>query len=463
MPRAAPISPTAIMRTVRLLLACVALCAVSPVPAAAAATPRRVRQRRAVVLMIDGRKLTVISPLLAVRDYTVAGAAPSGLAFGSQITMRARGAIVSAIRIHGRRHDVAYVAAVSRAAAGSITLRLPGGAHASYRPGPAAALELPGGRLRPGSEALVSVRARRRGVSVTVARAAGSPAPGDARDVGVITGVASRARRITVLTDRGLELTLDVPADLSALPSFGACRATVVYYRRERGGLSATMVALSDQAPVAGCAALRGGQGFVTAVAGDDRSLTVRPDGGPTLTLHAAGRTLRAVIDAVSVTDHVVFTYAVVGDQAEIATLRDTSASESGTVTALDRAAAALSVRVRGRATLDLHAARPALLDGIRAGDAVDVDYYATAAGRLVAVNLDDQGPARAGGNGGGSVSGGGSCGSAGSGGSAWAAGSPGSAGSAGSAGSCGSAGSAGAAGSAGSASAAGTTDVPGA
>jgi hypothetical protein len=115
-----------------------------------------------------------------------------------------------------------------------------------------------------------------------------------------------------------------------------------------------------------------------------------------------------------------------------------------------------MTVRIQGLGAITLRTARAHGLSGVRVGDSVDVDYYRSADGPFILVNCDNNGPARAGGNGGGSLDSGsgsgGAAGSAGDAGSATAAGAA-DAGSAGGAG-----GSAGAAGSAGSAGSSGAT-----
>jgi hypothetical protein len=115
-----------------------------------------------------------------------------------------------------------------------------------------------------------------------------------------------------------------------------------------------------------------------------------------------------------------------------------------------------MTVRIKSLGAVKLGTAHAHGLSGVRVGDSVDVDYYRSAYGPFILVNCDDNGPARAGGNGGGSLdSGSGSGGAAGSSGDAGSAGDAGAAaaGSAGAAGgSSGAAGSAGAAGSPGAA-----------
>jgi uncharacterized membrane protein YgcG len=412
------------MKHLRPLVAVGAVLAVAPA-AAMAATPHHARLQRAVVVAVSGRRLSVVGPTLGVRTYAIAGSVPKRLAFGASVSMRANGARAADVRVHGRAHAVRYLATVASAARGAVTVTVAGQSTIAYRPAAAETVAMPAGTLAHGSEALVSVTVARR-ERVTVTRAAGAPVHSDKRAVGVITAVTPGSRRITVLTQSGLKLALTLPAAVARLAGLAQCRSLDVYYRPHGSGATATMIALPDQAPEGGCSVLQGGDGFVTAVAPSDRWVTVKAADGQTMTLRPVGRALRRAVGAVSVTDYVTFTYAARDGRDVLATLRDTSAAQSGVVTAIDRRHDLLTVSVAGQGRLKLHVTTAARLAGLAVRDKVDVDYYQAARGPLMLVNIDDQGPAQKGGNGGGRVNGG----SGGSGGSGGADGSGGSAGS---------------------------------
>ena len=430
------------MTPARLLLTSAAVLAAAPILAAPAmataiapaaapvATPALARAatgrlQRDVVLSVSGRRLTVVDSLLAVRRYTVAGSAPRGLDFGSEVSLRRRGTAASAVRLHGRTRAVAYLARVAGAGTHSVTLRTAGGSRLSYRAGRHETVALPSGTLRRGSEVLVNVAAGHR-LGVSLRRAAGTPSRPESRVSGLITAVSGGGSRTTVLTPSGLSLRVQVPGSLARAAGLQACRHVYLYYRSVHGRRDAKMLALSSRQPTSGCAGMGGGNGFVTAVSPADRWVSVRTSPHQTVTLGVSGRALRRIVDAASVTDYVAFTYTG-ARQAKLVSLTDTSTTGSGVVVALSRAKQRLVVTLAHGHTLRLHVMRTHAFAGLTRGDKVDVDYYRAAYGQCVLVNLDDQGPVAPGGNGGGRVdSGSGSGGSAGSSGAAGSWGSPG-------------------------------------
>jgi hypothetical protein len=426
------------MTPARLLLTSAAVLAAAPTLAAPAmaAAPARIAApaaaraaaghlQRDVVLSVSGRRLTVVDPLLAVRRYTVAGVVPRGLSFGSQVSLRRRGTAASTVRLHGRTRAVAYLARVAGAGTRSVTLRTAGGTLLSYRAGRHETVALPSGTLRRGSEVLVNVTAGHR-LGVSLRRAAGAPSRPESQVSGLVTAVSGGGSRTTLLTPSGLSLRIRVPGSLARAAGLQACRRVYLFYRSAHGRRDAKLLALSARQPTAGCAAMRGGNGFVTAVSPADRWVTVRTSPHQTVKLAVSGRTLRRIVDAASVTDYVAFTYTG-ARQAKLVSLTDTSTTGSGVVVALSRAKQRLVVALAHGHTVRLHVARTHAFAGLKRGDKVDIDYYRAAYGQRVLVNLDDQGPVQPGGNGGGRVdSGSGSGGSAGSSGAAGSWGSPG-------------------------------------
>lgn len=164
----------------------------------------------------------------------------------------------------------------------------------------------------------------------------------------------------------------------------------------------------SDHAPQAD-------HGFVAAVASNDGLIKVKTTDHGVLTLEA-GKRLRHAVDAVSVTDYVVFTYDVVHKgKLELETLHDTSVAASGKVAAIASSHRGLTVKT-AHGTLRLGVSKPSLLDAVKVGENVDVDYYKAADGDLVLVNIGRKAPTTSSGSGNTGSAGSGSSGSSGSG-----------------------------------------------
>jgi hypothetical protein len=139
--------------------------------------------------------------------------------------------------------------------------------------------------------------------------------------------------------------------------------------------------------------AVHADHGLVTAVAGNDSLIRVKTSDHGVLTLEA-GKSLRHTVDAVSVTDYVVFTYgAAHKDKLELKTLHDTSVAASGKVSEIASSHKFLTVKTAAHESLKLHVSKPSLLDGIKLRESVDIDYYTAADGELVLVNIDRKAP----------------------------------------------------------------------
>lgn len=163
----------------------------------------------------------------------------------------------------------------------------------------------------------------------------------------------------------------------------------------------------SDHAPHAD-------HGFVAAVASNDGLIKVKTTDHGVLTLDV-GKNLRHTVDAASVTDYVVFTYDFVHKgKLTLETLHDTSVAGSGKVAAIASSHKGLTVKT-AHGTLKLGVSKPSLLDAVKVGESVDVDYYKASDGALVLVNIGRKAPVGSGSGNTGS-SGSGSSGSSGSG-----------------------------------------------
>lgn len=414
--------PAATLRRVGIAVASGALLSVTAAPALAATHAAHVQ--RGVVLAASGVHLTVVDARFAVHRYTVAGTVPAGLKTDAAITFTASGATAQDVKLLGTRASFSYLGTVAHAGAGRIAVTTAARATVTYRSAAASS-------VRRGQELLVSVRTGRHHRRLVSVRAAAGSVATDARHTtGIVTRVARHGALVTVLSPAGVSLTVHVPARIARLARTSGCATTSLYYRSHQGRLTAALLVVAGQKPVAGCATRSGGYGFVTAVATNDRWLTVKTATHGTLRLTATGRALRKLIDAASVTNYVSFTYTRAAGRLALATLRDSSSSQSGTVISVSRKRRSITVKSAARHVLRMRFARQALIAGVKIGDKVDIDYYRAATGPLVLVNCDDQGPAQAGGNGGGPADPKGSGGSSGSGGSGGSAG--GSSGSAG-------------------------------
>lgn len=174
---------------------------------------------------------------------------------------------------------------------------------------------------------------------------------------------------------------------------------------------------------------LHADHGFVAAVAGNDGLIKVKTADHGELTLNA-GKSLRHTVDAVSVTDYVIFTYETFHkDKLVLKTLHDTSVADSGRVAAIASSHKGLTVKT-AHGVLKLGVAKPSLLDAVKVGESVDVDYYKASNGELVLVTIGRKAPGVGGGSGKNGSSGSGSSGSGSSGSGSAGSGSWGSAGS---------------------------------
>lgn len=396
------------------------------VPAAATAATHRAATHRAqdaVVLQLSGRSLRVVNTALAVHSYRITGPVPAHVRLGSRVVFIPQGGVARSVRAAGHVTRFSYVARVSGVSRGAVTLVLGSGLRHTYRFHHRQAAAVSARTLPRGARALVTVTVGARGArGVTVKRAAGYAQRAERDVTGTVTSVAAHGTRATVLTSSGIRLSLRLARGAGRI--LATCHTAEVLYRTHKHVRTATLVALSGQSAVSGCGALRGGNGFVTAVASGDRWIAVRTATGGKLTLKATTRALRRIVDRVSVTDYVDFT----ARGGTLATLHDTSGAKTGEVTAISRRKHAITVHIPGLGVVTMHATHTGTLAGVNVGDSLNVDYYRTATGPFVLVNCDDNGPARSGGNGGGPLHGG-SAGSAGSAGSSGDAGSAGSAG----------------------------------
>jgi preprotein translocase subunit YajC len=290
----------------RLLPSCAAAIALLLVPAAASAqTGAVLRVNRA------HHKLEIVDSQHVVRSYTNAARRTARkLRAGAKVTFQAKAGRITALRVNGRAHKLAFLGKVVSSGSKGVVLRLGDGQqlrlskrqfarHAKRGHRSSVQINLQG--LNPGQVVLITETSDSAGnVTITIKLMQGADQNGDDQDVtGTITALG--ADSVTIQANDGSTMTFQ--ADAVLLEDFETGdQVDVTYYTDADGSLVADDIEpVDDGSETDDLDAV----GIVTSLDANAGVISVQVDGGGPMTFSADAD----LLDGVAVGDHVDVTY----------------------------------------------------------------------------------------------------------------------------------------------------------